>query len=492
MSAASSYPAHLRAVLVLGLPLIGGHLAQFAIGLTDTVMIGWYGAEELAALTLAHTGFFVLFLFGSGFAWGVMPMVARFAAEGDQVMIRRATRMGLWLSILFFALAMPVFWHSGPLFRALGQSAQVSADVETYLRIAGWGLLPALGVMVLKSYLAGLEHTRVVFWITLVSALVNAVLNYALIFGHWGAPELGIAGAALASVGTNSVALIGAVLYAGARLPEHRLFHRFWNPDREMFGRVFRLGWPIGLTTLAEISLFAGSAVMLGWLGTVPLAAHGIAVQLATAFFMVQLGLSNVATVRAGNAVGRGDPDHLVRGARTVLALSVLVSLATMALLLLLPEPLVAAFLDPGDPDRAAIVATGASLLAVAAVFQLVDGGQVIALGLLRGMEDTRMPMIHAAIAYWAVGMPAAWLLGFPLGLGGVGVWLGLVAGLGTAAGLLLWRFWARAVPDFAAPGAGPATAAAAPPAPAAPAAPAASAGSAAAAPAPQTPVSGP
>ncbi len=438
---------HARALLILGLPLVGGHMAQFAIGLTDTVMMGWYGVPELAALTLAVSLYMTLFLFGSGFAWAVMPMVANFAVHGDDVQIRRSTRMALWLSLLFFLLVMPLMWFAAPILRAMGQAENVAIDAQTYLRAAGWGMLPALGTMVLKSYLAGLEHTRIVLWITVAAAVANAIANYALIFGNWGAPELGIRGAALASVVSNLTALVFVVCYAIRKLPQHQLFVRLWRPDREMFGRVFRLGWPIGLTTLAEVALFAGSSVLMGWLGTAYLAAHGIALQIATATFMVHLGLSNAATVRASNAQGRGDPFHLARGAKVVTGMSLIAVALAVAMFLGMPRVLMAGFIDPTDPARDDILAIGVVLLAMAGVFQLVDALQVIHLGLLRGLQDTRVPMIMAAVAYWGVGMPAAWFFGFPLGFGGAGVWLGLALGLGVAAVLLAHRFWRHAVP---------------------------------------------
>ena len=217
----SAYRPHARGLLTLGLPLVGSHLAQVAIGVTDTVMMGWYGIEELAAVTLASTFFFVLFIFGSGFAWAVMPMVAAFDAEEDDTGIRRATRMGLWLSTAFFLLCLPLFWWSGTLLQALGQTPQVALDAQLYLRIAGVGLLPALGVMVFKSYLAALEHTRAVLWLTVLAAIINAVANYALIFGEWGAPELGIRGAALASVACQraSVSMKAETTTARGRTP---------------------------------------------------------------------------------------------------------------------------------------------------------------------------------------------------------------------------------------------------------------------------------
>ncbi|OWU72543.1 multidrug transporter MatE [Marinibacterium profundimaris] len=446
MTAPMSLLQHMRATLVLGLPLIGGHLAQFAIQLTDTVMLGWYSVEALAAVTLAGSYFITFFLFGAGFAWAVMPMVATFAAKGDQTGVRRATRMGLWLSLLYSALAMPAFWWAEEILLALGQTDAVAGLAADYLRVAGWGIFPALIVMVLKSYLAALERTRIILWVTLAAAVMNVFGNYVLIFGNFGLPPLGAVGAAWASIITHTTALAGAAAYAVIARPEHQLFVRFWRADWEMFFKVFRMGGPIGITTLSEVSLFAGSTVLMGWLGTIPLAAHGIAIQLGTATFMVHLGLSNAATVRAGQAQGRDDGLGLRRGATGVLILSLVVSLITIAVFLSIPEQLLGLFLEPDNPNRPQILAIGVGLVTIAALFQLVDGAQVVALGLLRGLHDTTVPMVMAAVGYWVVGLPASYILGFVAGLGGIGVWLGLVSGLATAAVLLLWRFWGRAV----------------------------------------------
>ena len=450
MTQTMPYGGHVRAILTLGLPLIGGHLGQVAIGVTDTVMLGWYSVEALAAVTLASTYYFVIFIFGSGFAWAVMPMVASFEAEGDDTSIRRATRMGVWLSLAFAALSLPVMLFSEPILRQLGQGDALAEDAARYLRVAGWGLPPALLVMTLKSYLAALERTQVVLWITILAAVVNALVNYALIFGNWGAPELGIVGAAVASVAVQVVSLVGVVIYIGRVVPQHRLFRRFWRADRAMLARVFALGWPISLTALSEVGLFAASAMMMGWLGTIPLAAHGIAVQLASLTFMVHLGLSNVATIRAGNAFGRGDGRHMARGARTVITMSVLFAALTIVLFVALPEPLILLFMQEGEAARDQILAIGVGLLAMAALFQFVDGAQAIALGLLRGVQDTAIPMWMAAFSYWVVGIPCSYVLGFTLGWEGLGVWGGLVIGLGFAAVLLNLRFWRVSLPGVA------------------------------------------
>jgi len=406
MHYALTYRQHARAVLGLGLPLVGSHLAQFAITLTDAAMLGWYNVESLAAGVLGGEMFFVFFIMGSGFAWAVMPMVASAQGAGEDTQVRRVTRMGLWASILFGCLALPVLLFTEDILRALGQTDEVSRLAGDYNRINGWAIWPALLVMVLKSYLAALERTRVVLWITLLAAGVNALVNYVLIFGNFGAPEMGIRGAAVASVVVHLVSLLALVFYVIRATPEHALFQRLWRPDAEAFGRVFRLGWPIGITNLAEVGLFAASSVMMGWLGTLPLAAHGIALQAASVAFMMHLGLSNAATVRAGHAHGRGDLPGLRAGASVVIGMSTLAALATVILFLVLPEPIISAFMRPDEPDREAVLALGTGLLAAAALFQLVDAGQVIALGLLRGVQDTRVPMVIAAITYWGIGYP--------------------------------------------------------------------------------------
>jgi MATE family multidrug resistance protein len=435
---------HLRATLSLGLPLIGGMLAQVAITLTDTVMMGWYGVEELAAVALGGSFFHVVLILGMGFGLAVMPMVAAAAANGDRRQVRRITRMGLWIGLIFSGLVMPVFWFSGAILLAVGQTETVAANTQLYLRIAGWGIAPAVLMTVFRSHLSALDHARIVLWATLAGAVLNAAMNWVLIFGNLGAPELGIAGAAIASVGTHALIALVLALYAALHgdLRQDTLFARFWRPDWEAMGQVFRLGWPIGLTLLSESGLFMATMVMMGWLGALPLAAHGIALQICSTTFMVHIGLSQAATVRAGRAWGQGDRAGLRLAAVAALILSGAMVALTVAGFVLIPEPLIGLFVDPNDPLRPEIIALGTSLLLVAALFQLADAGQVMALGLLRGTQDTTVPMIYAVLAYWGLGLPAAWVIGFPLGYGGPGIWAGLVVGLAVAAALMMTRFW--------------------------------------------------
>ncbi|WP_040609982.1 MATE family efflux transporter [Pseudooceanicola batsensis] len=439
--------SHIRPLLALGLPLIGSHVAQFAITLTDTLMLGWYDVSALAAQVLAGGFFFVIFITGSGFAWAVTPVVAEAEGRGDTTQARRATRMALWLVAIYTVLMLPLMYLSEGLFLAIGQEPEIAALGGTYLAIAGLGLLPANVVMVFKSFLSALERTRVILWVTLAAVVANAGFNGVLIFGHLGFPELGIRGAAIASVATQLVSMLLLIAYIQRRLPEHTLFQRMWRPDWDSFRQVFGLGVPIGLTTLAEVGLFSASSVMLGWLGEIPLAAHGIALQIASLTFMIHLGLSNAATIRVGRTMGRRDWTALRDGAIASILLSMVAAVLTIVLFLSMPATLIGLFLDPDDPQREAVIAIGVALLIAAALFQLVDAAQVMAIGILRGVQETRVPMYIATVSYWLIGLPVAYGFGFPLGLGGVGVWLGLAAGLAVAAVLLNLWFWRQVLP---------------------------------------------
>lgn len=436
-----------RAVLSLGLPLIGSHVAQFSLHITDTVMLGWYGVTDLAAAALGVTLFFAFWTLGAGFAHAVMPIASAAVARGDVTEVRRATRMGLWLSLAYAVAVLPVFLMSGTILGALGQDPSVAPLAGGYLAIVGLGLGPSLMVMALKSFLAALGRTQVVLWVTVGAVFVNAGLNWVFIFGNLGAPELGARGAAIASVLVQVATLIIMLAYAALHpaLRRYALLTRFWKPDWTMAARVFALGAPIGLAMLAETALFAASALMMGWLGPNPLAAHAIALEITAAFFMVHMGLSNAATVLVGHARGRGDGPGLRAAARAAVILSMGFAAVTMLIYFVFAEAMVGLFLAPDDPARAVIVPLGVTLLYVAALFQVADGGQAMAMGLLRGIEDTRVPMVIAVLSYWAVGIPASYALAFPLGMQGVGLWLGMVAGLSVAAVALMVRFW-RAV----------------------------------------------
>ena len=439
-----TFSTHARQTLVLGLPLIGSSLAQMALHVVDTIMMGWYGVVALAAVVLGSSSFFILYVLGTGFAKAVMPMAAQARANGDEVQVRRVARMGLWLSIAFGVLIYPVFWWSEPILLGLRQEPEVADIASQYLWIAGLGMVPALCVTVLQSWLSALGRTQVVLWVTIAAVLLNIAVNWALIFGNWGFPEMGAQGAAVATVLVQLMSLAILAPYAALRpgLRAYKLFQRFWRNDPVAMRQVFRLGLPIGLTGIAEGGLFHASAIMMGWVGTMELAAHGIALEATAVAFMLHVGLSSAATIRVAGFHATGDAVNLRAASWVALLLSFAAALVVTGGFVLVPGPIISLFLDEANPASAAILIFGTTLMGLAALFQLADAMQVIALGLLRGLQDTRVPMWLAVASYWVIGIPAGYSLAFPLGYGGVGLWLGLVVGLVAAAISLLLRFW--------------------------------------------------
>lgn len=443
----NSWSAHLRQTFVLGLPLIGSHVAQMLTHITDVIMLGWYSVDALAAVVLAAQVFFIIFIVGSGFAFAVMPLVAEAFGSAQDNNARRATRMGGWISLGWAAIFTPILMATDPILRAFGQDPDLSAIAGDYMQIAGWGLLPALLIMVFKSFLSALERANIVLIATLGAAVANVGFNYALIFGNWGFPEMGAQGAAVASVLTTTLSfgVLVAYILIHPAVKRYTLFQNLTRADWPALRHVFLLGWPIGLTLLAETGLFAAATLMVGWTDTVTLAAHGIVLQIASVSFMIPLGLSNVATIRAGNALGRKDELGLRRVAIVTYAAALVVALCAMVLFVALPEPLIRLFMKPDEPAVGQVLLIGTGLLFVAAMFQLADSGQVIVLGLLRGVQETTWPMWITVVAYWGIGMPVAYGLGFGLDMGASGIWWGLVFGLAAAWAGLIWRWLAIA-----------------------------------------------
>ncbi|WP_428982248.1 MATE family efflux transporter [Oricola nitratireducens] len=443
--ATMGWAGHLRATLALGVPLVGSQIGLMLINTTDTIMLGWYSVEALAAAVLATPLFFTVMIFGSGFSQAVMPIAAQAEGQGDTRGVRRAVRMGLWVAIGYSALVMAPLWHTERLLLALGQDQDVAALAGEYMRVAQWAMFPTLVAQGLRAFLSSIERPRIIFWSTVAGALLNAFLNWILIFGNWGAPEMGVRGAALASLGTTTLTLVILVAHVmlAKKASEYTIFARFWRADWPDLREVLRLGLPISITILAEVGMFVFSSVMMGWLGVVALAAHGIAMQITSIAFMVPLGLSQAATVRIGRAFGRGDAVGLNRAAATVMAVCLLFALVSAAMFWLMPAPLISLFLDNSKPDAPAVVLYAVPLLMTAAVFSVFDTSQVVGAGMLRGLRDTRVPMLLAIFSYWVVGFPMAYGLGFLAGLEGVGVWSGLAVGLFFAAASMNSRFLA-------------------------------------------------
>jgi len=436
----------MRKLLRLGLPLVGANVAGFSIHMTDSIMLGWYSVTSLAAATVAGGLWFVTFIVGAGFGRAVTPMVAEAIEQGDEVRARRVTRMALWLSIAYALLMLIPFMFAEQLLLAMGQEPAVAAEGGLYLQIAVLGMFPALCAQVVRSYLGALELTAVQLWITLTALVANAIVNYALIFGNFGAPELGIAGAAIASIVVQAVQMIALMVYVQAKKPEVQLFKRIWKSDNEALRQVFWLGLPIGLTSFAEGALFTGSSIMMGWIGEVELAAHGIALQLSALMFMFHVGMSEAATIRASRHFGARSESELRRGAQVSYVVSLGFGFLVVIVYLAFPTFLVGLFIDPTDPARDSVLALGVVLLMLSALFQFVDACQIVALAVLRGVQDTAVPMWLAVVSYWVIGIPSSFVMAFVFGWGAVGLWLGLTVGLGLAALFLGVRFWTHSV----------------------------------------------
>ena len=441
-----SFPQHINATFALGLPLVGAQLAQMGIGVTDTIMIGWLGARELAASVLGTQLFFIVYIFGAGVAFAIVPIAANALGSGDEKAVRRAMRMGLWAVMIYSVFGLAIMWQSRAIYIFLGQEIANISLAEDYLFIAMWGLIPSLLSMTFRSFLTALELARIVLVATLGGVALNAVLNYAFIFGNFGAPRLEIVGAAWASLGTHTLIVIILIIYIymKAQARKFDIFTRLWKPDWEALRDVVKMGLPIGIGILAEVGLFHAASIMMGWLGTIPLAAHGVALQIAAITFMVPLGLGNVATVRIGNAHGRNDNLAVARAGYAALAIALVVAVFSALVFITFPKQIIGVFLDMKNDDALEVLTYAVPLLLVAAAFQLVDSIQGVVIGMLRGIKDIAVPTNMGIFSYWCVGVPLAWFLAFPLGLGGAGLWMGLAGGLVTASVLLSWRFWHR------------------------------------------------
>jgi MATE family multidrug resistance protein len=441
-----TWGAELAATFALAWPLVIAQLAQTALTTTDVIMMGWLGPQALAAGTLATTFLMPFLLLGIGIVGAVAPLVAQARGGRDIKAIRRIARQGFWVAILLAALLIPIILQIRPVLTLLGQDPVATNRAEEYIQVAVWMLFPGLFIIVLRSLLSAFEATRVILAITVGGVVLNAIGNYLLMFGTLGLPRLELRGAALSTALTNLVMFVVMLAYVlrHRRFKRFHILHRFWKPDWLRFREIFRIGTPIGLTVLAEVGLFTAAALLMGRIGTDEIAAHAIALQCASMAFMVPLGLGIAATVRVGHAYGRNDLDGISKAGWTAFALGVgFMAMASIVFLTLGPT-IVTWFLDPRVPENANALALAATFLAVAGIFQLVDGAQVVAAHALRGLSDTKVPMLLAILGYWGVGLPTSYILGFVVGWQGVGIWMGLAVGLAFAAVVLVSRFAMR------------------------------------------------
>ena len=436
------------ALVALALPMIAGNIAWAGIAATDLLLLGRLGAEAVAAGALAINLFNALLIFGMGLVTAAAPLIANARGRRRHSVrdVRRTVHQTLRAALFFVLPAWALLWQSEPILLALGQQPDLAHEAGRLMRGLQWALLPFLGFTTLRNFIAALERPVWGLIIMVCAIPFNLLAGWALIFGHLGFPALGLLGAGIASSLSSSFLFFGllAILLIDRRFRRYRLLGGFWSRDRERHRAVWALGLPIAVTLGLETTVFNASAFLMGLIDRDSLAAHAVAIQIAALAFMVPLGIGQAATVRVGLAYGRKDAAAIRRAGWLALIVGTAFALSAAVLLVVFPRQLAGAFLDLHDPANARTAALAVSFLSVAALFQLVDSAQAVGAGVLRGLQDTTMPMIFALIGYWVIGIGVGTLLAFPLRMEGVGIWLGLASGLGAVALLLLLRWTMR------------------------------------------------
>ena len=451
----------IRATLALSWPMILTNLVQVAMTTTDVMIMGWLGADALAAGALGTNLYFAFMIFGVGLVTAVSPIIAREVGARRHAVreVRRTVRQGLWSAVAISLPIWAVLWFTEDILLLLGQEPALAARAGEYMHAFQWALLPFLGYLVLRSFLAAMERPMWGLWAGIVGFLLNAVAAWSLVFGKFGLPRLELVGAGIATTFSSTVLflVLVVVVLTDRKFRRYHLFGRWWRSDWPRFLSLWRLGLPIGVTLVFEVTIFNAAVFLMGLISATAIAAHSIAIQIASLAFMVPLGFGQAVTVRVGRAYGAGDRDGITRAGWTAYAMGVGFMVVTAALMLLMPRLLIAGFLDSSVPENQPVIELAVLFLAFAALFQLADGAQAVASGMLRGLHDTAIPMLIAALGYWGIGLPLGVLLAFYFDLGGAGIWIGFVAGLAVVAVLMTLRFDdARAFwPDPAAPGAG-------------------------------------
>jgi MATE family multidrug resistance protein len=445
-SPARGWSDELRATLALAWPLILANLTMQLIQATDVVLLGWLGPKELAAAALALSLSFGMILFAFGVLTGTSPMMAsalgsRFNSVRD---VRRTFRQGLWAAAMMSIPTLIVLWNAERVILFFGQDSELARLAGWFLRGYMWVIPPWMLFQVMRNFLSALERPG---WVLVISTLgipLNAIVSWSLIFGHLGMPKLGLIGGGVGSsiVWAAMALALALVILTDRQFRRFHLFGRFWRPDWPRFRQLFKLGGPIGLTMGLEGGIFSAAAYLMGIFGAPSVAAHQIALQIAATAFMVPLALGQATTVRVGLAYGRQDRKGIGLAGWTSFGLSTAFMTFTAVVMFTFPHQLITLFLAD-TPEDATVIALGVSFLRIAALFQIVDGWQVVGAGMLRGLHDTRVPMVFALFGYWAIGLGVGVGLAFAMEWRGVGIWTGLAAGLGVVAVLMLWR-WSR------------------------------------------------
>ncbi|WP_375454474.1 MATE family efflux transporter [uncultured Methylobacterium sp.] len=437
----------IRATLALAAPLVLTNLAQHGLITADTVLLGRLGAQDLAAATLATSLYFILFICGIGLTSAVAPLIAEALGRDPRATdaVRRLVRAGFWAASLVSVPLMIGLWHTQALLDVLGEPPDLTEAAGRYVRALQWAMWPSLLFMVLRGTFSALERPAWPLAASLLALPVNVVLGLWLAFEGTGRLGLGLVGVGIATTAAAffTLAVLLAVICCDASLRRFRLLHRVWRFDVAGLSAVFRLGLPMAATGLAEAGLFEAAALGMGLFGARQLAAHAVAIQVAAICFMVPNGVAQAATVRVGLRRGAQDADGMRRAGHVALALGLGFMVACASAQLGAPRLLIGLFLDLDARENAAVIPYAVGFLGLAALFAVADGVQSVMLGMLRGLQDTRVPMLIAVGGYWGIGVPLGAGLAWGAGLEGTGIWLGFCAGLFVVAVLLAAR-WHR------------------------------------------------
>jgi multidrug resistance protein, MATE family len=437
--------ADVASLLRLATPIVVVQVGIMLMSVVDTVMVGRLSATALAAVAVANIYFFGIVMFGFGVLLALDPIVAQALGAGDELAVRRGLQRGLVLAV---AVAVPVsllLLAVEPVLVVARQPAEIIPQAAGYVYRVIPSVLPLYAFVVIRQTLQAHRVVAPIVWTTAIGNVVNALLNYGWIYGAFGFPALGVFGSARA---TTVSRVFMALLLVGAGWRHLRMYLRSVAPDVlaiRPLARMLRLGAPIGAQMVLEIGAFSTVALLMGWLGVVQVAAHQVAINVASLTFMVPLGVSSAAAVIVGHAVGAGDAAAVRRAMAAALLVGAGFMAATAVVLIGVPEWLAGIYTR--DP---VVVALAATLLPIAGIFQVCDGLQVVSIGLLRGLGDTRMPMIVNVIGFWCLGIPVSLWLGFRLDHGAPGLWWGLVLGLTIVAVILLARLRLHATRDLA------------------------------------------
>ena len=414
-------------------------LGQVMTGVADSVMVGWTGATPLAASSFANIFFSIPLFFGIGVSYAITPLVAEGAGAKDQSKIIEILRHGFIINLLVAILLVGLIFLVEPFMFSMGQPEDVVALGIPYLSIIGVSIIPTMIFQTYRQFAEGLEKTRMAMIIVVGSNLLNIALNYILIFGKYGFPEMGLNGAGWATLISRVVMAVSMMLYVyyGKRFIAFRKGFSFGSYSKSLISKMLHIGLPAGSQFIFEAGAFGFSALMMGWLGTTALAAHQIAINLATISYMTTSGLGAAATIRVGNFLGQRDKRKLQDSAFTMIWMAVAL-MAAWALLFIFGRHLLPSLYI----EDIAVIELTAALLIIAAFFQLSDGIQVVCAGALRGLQDVKVPSILIFVAYWVIALPLGYWLAFPLGLGATGIWIGLLIGLTLTASAMVVRFW--------------------------------------------------